>query len=84
MFHEGTFKHACFSSMQDIAILTNNVTNCVYYQEESANVKSRHACVLPTATIQANVNNKGNNYVIPNNEAECQVSLLPSLQLCVV
>ena len=83
MLHEGTYTHAWFSAIQDIAVFTNNVTHCVYYQDESANVKSRYACVLPTETIQANVNNRGNNYIIPNNEAECRVSLFSSLQLCV-
>ena len=61
--------------VQDIAILTNNVTNCVYYQQESANVKSRFACVLPTETVQANVNNKGKKFIIPNNQAGCEVSI---------
>lgn len=71
---EGTYIY--FFILQDIVVFTNNVTNCVYYQNESANVKSRFACVLPTETIQANVNNRGKKPTIPNNRSKCDVSLL--------
>ncbi|KAL5516652.1 hypothetical protein EMCRGX_G002039 [Ephydatia muelleri] len=43
----------------DIAVLTNNISQCSYYQTESANVKSRYACVNYTTTT------------IPNNAADC-------------
>ncbi|RUS72438.1 hypothetical protein EGW08_019800 [Elysia chlorotica] len=36
----------------DIAVLTNNVRRCQYYQSESQNVKSRWACVFPAAVME--------------------------------
>ncbi|XP_041348275.1 protein DD3-3-like [Gigantopelta aegis] len=54
---------------KDIAVMTNNVKRCQYYQTESENVKSRWACVIPHAVLEEN---KGKGLIIPNNKEECQ------------
>ena len=61
---------------RDIAVLTNDATRCPYYQSESANVKSRYECILPGAYIQKHVTSNNNNYIIPNNQDECEVSFI--------
>eukprot|EP00731_Ephydatia_muelleri_P011705 Em0006g599a len=43
----------------DIAVLTNDLKRCEYYRSESANVKSRYACVGSKGTT------------IPNNDDDC-------------
>ena len=58
---------------RDIAVLTNNATRCPYYQTESANVKSRYACVMPSDFIKKNIYSSGNDFIIPNNQADCEV-----------
>ena len=57
--------------VQDIAVLTNDVSRCEYYREESQNVKSRWACIIPSGLFQRNV--RTNNPVIPNNQEDCEV-----------
>ena len=46
------------------------------YQAESANVKSRYACVMPEAYILQNINVAGSGYRIPNTQEECEVSIV--------
>lgn len=61
-----------YHTFQDIAIFTNDVTRCPYYQEESQNVKSRSACVLPEDYINRMKNaNIRNTFVIPITPNEC-------------
>ena len=66
---------------RDIAVLTNDATRCPYYQRESANVKSRFACVIPNFELRNNVFNIGNDYEIPNTQTECEVSESLSIHL---
>lgn len=62
---------------QDIAILTNDVMRCPYYQENSQNVQSRFACVLPEEVINSMRNtNIRSRYVIPITAEECVSSSL--------
>ncbi|XP_076449787.1 protein DD3-3-like [Babylonia areolata] len=51
----------------DIAVMTNDVSRCEFYQRESQNVKERWACVLPVATLE-----KNQNTVVPNTKTECE------------
>lgn len=51
--------------------MTNNPKRCSFYREESQNVKSRWACVIPMKDVEANLK-KG--LVIPNNKADCEVN----------
>jgi len=53
-------------------VLTNDATRCPYYEEESANVKPRHSCIVPNELINRNLNRQ--TAIIPNTEAECNVS----------
>ncbi|KAK7102363.1 protein DD3-3-like [Littorina saxatilis] len=55
------------SAWIDIAVMTNNVSRCEYYQQESQNVKERWACILPVETIE-----KSRNIVLPNNKEDCE------------
>ena len=55
-------------------MLTNNVSRCELYQSESENVKERWACVMPENYLKSK---KWRNYVIPNNEEDCKVLLIP-------
>ena len=57
---------------QDIAIFTNDASRCSYYQRESANVKSRFACVLPEGYINQYINQR-RIARIPNERKECEV-----------
>ena len=57
---------------QDIAIFTNDASRCSYYQQESANVKSRFACVLPEGYINENINQR-RTARIPNERKACEV-----------
>ncbi|XP_055882280.1 protein DD3-3-like isoform X2 [Biomphalaria glabrata] len=57
----------------DIAVLTNDVSRCYYYRNESQNVKSRWACVFPPAVMEL-INNK---LVLPNNKNACETFELP-------
>ena len=59
--------------LQDIAIFTNDASRCPYYQAESANVKSRFACVLPEGYINENRNRGRVRAIIPNEREECEV-----------
>jgi len=58
---------------RDIAIFTNDASRCPYYQAESANVKSRFACVLPEGYINENRNRGRGRAIIPNEREECEV-----------
>ncbi|XP_013398503.1 protein DD3-3-like [Lingula anatina] len=58
----------------DVAVMTNNATRCPYYQEESANVKSRWACVLPRSVL---VMNYRRGIVVPNNKEDCEAFVWP-------
>ena len=53
--------------------MTNDATRCPYYQEQSANVKSRWGCIVSNEEINANFNQK-NRLIIPNNKEDCLVS----------
>ena len=59
--------------LQDIVILTTDVTRCVLYQAESENVKSRYACILPSGYLTENAGNARRNPVIPITQDECEV-----------
>ncbi len=59
----------------DIAILTNDATRCPYYQEQSENVKARHYCKLPAEYLQTALKANSKEYIIPNNQDECEVSM---------
>lgn len=59
----------------DVAVMTNNVSRCQYYQTESQNVKSRWACVLPLETIEQYAQ-KG--LVLPNNKEACEAFRWPA------
>ena len=61
-----------------MAILTNNVTRCPYYEEESANVKSRWGCIVHDDLISRNLNQR-RRAVIPNTEEGCKVSYVNDL-----
>ena len=58
--------------IQDIAIFTNDASRCTYYQRESANVKSRFACVVPEGYINQNINRR-RTARIPNEREACEV-----------
>ena len=66
--------------LQDIAIMTNNVTRCPYYQFESQNVKSRWHCVLPHTFMYQHMND--NNLKLPNNQEDCKVPSCSVYLLC--
>nr|CAB3228244.1 protein DD3-3 [Phallusia mammillata] len=60
------------SPWKDIAILTNDVSRCAMYQNESQNVKERYACkVDPAFLYQYSNKNPPDNKYIPITEAEC-------------
>ena len=71
MSHIHTHTHTC-THTQDIAIFTNDASRCSYYQQESANVKSRFACVLPEGYINQYINQR-RTARIPNERKECEV-----------
>jgi hypothetical protein len=54
----------------DIAVFTNDVSRCDYYQAESQNVKSRWACIIPSGLHKKNA--RTNKPVIPNNREDCE------------
>ncbi|XP_072025682.1 protein DD3-3-like [Amphiura filiformis] len=58
------------SPWRDIVVMTNDASRCEYYQAESANVKSRYACVLPQGYIQENINE--DDPIIPITQPECE------------
>lgn len=66
----------CF---QDVAILTNDVTKCNDYRDESQNQKDKYEClVYDPATDQSEeiyykYANWHKNFKVPNNQAECEV-----------
>ncbi|XP_047146467.1 protein DD3-3 isoform X1 [Hydra vulgaris] len=43
---------------KDIVVMTNNVSRCNWYQQESENVKPRYACVPPAGYMDALIQNK--------------------------
>lgn len=51
----------------DIAVMTNNVSRCEFYQQESQNVKERWACFVPVANLE-----KSKNTIVPNSKEECE------------
>jgi len=53
--------------------MTNDAKRCAYYEAESENVKGRWACVVPPEVIQQGA---AKGLTIPNNQADCQVSLV--------
>ena len=59
------------SYCQDIAVFTNDVSRCEYYQAESQNVKPRWACIIPSGLRKKNA--RTNNPIIPNNREDCEV-----------
>ena len=61
------------SAWKDIAIMTNDVKRCPFYQKESQNVKSRWVCVIPKDTLLANKNK----FTIPNNKEDCDSFRFP-------
>lgn len=64
------------SPWKDIAVFTNNASRCLYYQQESQNVKSKWACVLSEKDF--NELNKKTNVVLPNNKEECENFCYPA------
>lgn len=62
------------SPWKDIAVMTNDVSRCVYYQRESENVKSRWACYLPKELVIENYKS----FVIPNNKEDCEAFTYPN------
>ena len=52
--------------------MTNDISRCRYYKEESQNVKSRWECVFPYA-IQRKMIAQNVNLQIPNNKKDCEV-----------
>ncbi|XP_065674333.1 protein DD3-3 isoform X2 [Hydra vulgaris] len=59
---------------KDIAVMTNDVSQCTRYQQESENVKSRFVCVPPAGYMDALILNKvggnpANNYLGITQEA---------------
>ncbi|GFO22636.1 protein dd3-3-like [Plakobranchus ocellatus] len=57
----------------DIAVLTNNVKRCHYYQQESQNVNPRWACVFPSAVMER----ARGKILLPINKEECEKYELP-------
>eukprot|EP00118_Oscarella_pearsei_P024793 m.306807 g.306807 ORF g.306807 m.306807 type:complete len:796 (+) comp41600_c0_seq1:94-2481(+) len=55
---------------KDVAVLTNDPTRCVHYEEESENVKGRHYCNIPLA-LYNKYSRQGRRGFVPNNEADC-------------
>ena len=74
------------SIFQDIAILTNDVSRCDYYKQESQNVKSRWVCEVPDTYlyhIRGKHKWRKRNAIIPINKAECEVcEILNQTQRC--
>ena len=54
-------------------MFTNNASRCSVYQEESQNVKSRFACVLPSGSLSI-LDVRRNRAVIPSTQEGCEVS----------
>eukprot|EP00794_Sanderia_malayensis_P009192 gene9192-10166_t len=63
---------------KDIVVMTNDVSRCNYYKQESQNVKSKFACVeLPDSylyIIRGNRKRRKRNIYVPNNKASCQAA----------
>ncbi|XP_013392086.1 protein DD3-3 [Lingula anatina] len=57
------------SPWKDIAVLTNDVERCDYYQQESFNVKSRWSCVIDRNQLNRYYRR---NIVIPDNKEDCE------------
>lgn len=62
------------SPWKDIAIMTNDVSRCPFYQEESQNVKSRWTCQIPKNLTDMHLGR----FEIPNNKADCDAFTYPS------
>ena len=58
--------------LQDLAILTTDVQRCVYYEQESENVKGRGMCVMPREFLLHY--SQDNSIVVPNTKDQCNVS----------
>ena len=63
---------AVFDLLQDIAVMTNDVSRCHYYKQESQNVKSKWDCVFPQNIMNKFKVNKIN-IQLPNNKEDCEV-----------
>ncbi|CAE1249025.1 Protein DD3-3 [Acanthosepion pharaonis] len=63
------------SPWKDIAVLTNNASRCLYYQQESQNNKSKWACTLNENDFAAL--SKNLKVVLPNNKEECEKFCFP-------
>ncbi|XP_005096259.1 protein DD3-3 [Aplysia californica] len=61
----------------DIAVMTNDVSRCHYYRNESQNVKSKWDCVFPKAVMDKFKVNRVN-VQLPNNEEDCKKFELPA------
>ena len=78
---EGLYRHVTSCDVltclpQDIAVLTNNVDRCLYYEQNSQNVQSRYFCDLPLGYINENMNPPRNRpQPIPINQTLCEVGL---------
>lgn len=51
----------------DIAVMTDDVSRCSYYKNESQNVKARWACVVPTERLE-----RDDTVVLPLTREECE------------
>nr|XP_039264371.1 protein DD3-3-like [Styela clava] len=57
---------------KDIAILTNDVSRCEYYQRESQNVKPKHACEVPYQYLYIKSGQNNVNTYIPIEKEKCE------------
>ncbi|CAL1539911.1 unnamed protein product [Lymnaea stagnalis] len=62
-----------YSPWVDIAVMTNDVSRCHYYKNESQNVKSRWGCVFPLVVMEKIFNK----VVLPNDKEDCEKYELP-------
>lgn len=60
------------SPWRDIAVMTNNVSKCEMYQQESQNTKSRFLCTPVSGYIEGMVNRRIRPKLLPTNKEECE------------
>uniref|UniRef100_T1JAG2 Uncharacterized protein n=1 Tax=Strigamia maritima TaxID=126957 RepID=T1JAG2_STRMM len=62
------------SPWKDIVVLTNNVSRCSYYKQQSENVQSRWSCELPQEVL-LDIRDKG--LAIPISKEDCEAFTYP-------